>query len=356
MSEPSYGRLSALPLTVEKCDVAAREQNSNAWTRRTTVVRLLGLGQVGAGEDVNYDSDEQLRFQATWQKAVPDALQSQLPIRSTLGGFLQALNRVALFDGVEGRTDMRMYRRWAFESAALALALQQSETSLSEVLGRESKPVRFARSMGLAKTDPIGALRTWLDAEPELRFKLDYSEHWDDQVVAQLSDLGVVDVVDLKGLYRGSFQGPPASREGYERVVQGLPDVWIEDPEINEETAAVLMPAIDRITWDANLHSVQDLWQVQTEPKVVNIKPSRFGTLESLLAVYDYCEARGIRCYGGGQFELDVGRRHIQALASLFHPDMPNDVAPVDYHLSKPAAGLPRSPLPVEDCFAGTGF
>jgi len=32
-------------------------------------------------------------------------------------------------------------------------------------------------------------------------------------------------------------------------------------------------------------------------------------------------------------------------LASLFHPDAPNDVAPSAYNVSRPVAGLPQSPL-----------
>ena len=49
--------------------------------------------------------------------------------------------------------------------------------------------------------------------------------------------------------------------------------------------------------------------------------------------------------YGGGQFELGPGRGHIQYLASLFHPDTPNDVAPGDYNAPEVPAGLPDSPL-----------
>ena len=41
----------------------------------------------------------------------------------------------------------------------------------------------------------------------------------------------------------------------------------------------------------------------------------------------DYAGA-GAGAYGGGQFELGPGRGQIQHLASLFHPDAPNDVAP----------------------------
>jgi hypothetical protein len=78
---------------------------------------------------------------------------------------------------------------------------------------------------------------------------------------------------------------------------------------------------------------------------MVNIKPSRLGSLISLLGAYEYCRERGIGAYGGGQFELGPGRGQIQYLASLFHPDTPNDVAPVGYHAAEPPPGLPSSPL-----------
>jgi hypothetical protein len=76
--------------------------------------------------------------------------------------------------------------------------------------------------------------------------------------------------------------------------------------------------------------------------------------VNALLDAYDYLAERGIGAYGGGQFELGPGRGHIQYLASLFHPDTPNDVAPGGYNLSDPPAGLPTSPL--EPRLSGTGF
>jgi len=75
------------------------------------------------------------------------------------------------------------------------------------------------------------------------------------------------------------------------------------------------------------------------------VKTSRFGTVERLLECVEACEARVIRMYGGGQFELGVGRRHIQVLASLFYPDGPNDVAPGEYNTGSPRPGLLQSPL-----------
>jgi hypothetical protein len=87
---------------------------------------------------------------------------------------------------------------------------------------------------------------------------------------------------------------------------------------------------------------------------MVNVKPSRFGSVQALLAAYDYLAERGIGAYGGGQFELGPGRGHIQYLASLFHPDTPNDVAPSEFNLADPPPGLPESPL--EPRLSETGF
>jgi hypothetical protein len=116
----------------------------------------------------------------------------------------------------------------------------------------------------------------------------------------------------------------------------------------------VLRPYRDRITWDAIIHSVEDVEELPFPPKALNIKPSRFGPVRALFEAYDYCTERGIRMYGGGQFELGPGRGQIQALASLFHPDTPNDIAPGGYNDEDPAPGLPASPL--EPQLAPTGF
>ncbi|MFB6116348.1 MAG: hypothetical protein ABEK10_02440, partial [Candidatus Nanosalina sp.] len=67
-------------------------------------------------------------------------------------------------------------------------------------------------------------------------------------------------------------------------------------------------------------------------PDVLNIKPSRFGTVKSLLDTIRYCQKNDIQMYGGGQFELDTRRQHIHAVASIFYPESPNDVAPRVYN------------------------
>jgi len=90
---------------------------------------------------------------------------------------------------------------------------------------------------------------------------------------------------------------------------------------------------------------VADVRGLAFAPRVLNVKPSRLGDLRELFAFYDYCEEHQIGLYGGGQSELGVGRGQVQYLASLFHADAPNDVAPSAYNLSPPQPGLPGSPL-----------
>ena len=83
---------------------------------------------------------------------------------------------------------------------------------------------------------------------------------------------------------------------------------------------------------------------------------ARFGSVRRLFEAYDYAAERDMLLYGGGQFELGPGRDHIQHLASLFHPDGPNDVAPREYNAGGPRPGLPTSPLPARAHPAGLGW
>ena len=97
-----------------------------------------------------------------------------------------------------------------------------------------------------------------------------------------------------------------------------------------------------------------DILAAPVLPRTVNLKPSRFGSVEALFDAYEFCAERGMGAYGGGQYELGVGREQIQLLAAIFHPDAPNDIAPGGYDELDPEPGLPESPLAVRP--AETGF
>jgi O-succinylbenzoate synthase len=190
----------------------------------------------------------------------------------------------------------------------------------------------------------LGSVLRWLELYPDLRFKLDPDRDWTDGFVAQLSDAGVVDTVDFKGIYRGDF-GMPPDPELYTRIANAFPEAWLEDPALSRDTSRVLEPHRGRITWDAGIHEWSDVEALPFRPRCLNSKPSRFGSVRRLFDFYDACEREGIQLYGGGQFELGAGRAQIQRLASLFHADAPNDVAPSGFNATEPVAGLPVSPL-----------
>jgi hypothetical protein len=165
---------------------------------------------------------------------------------------------------------------------------------------------------------------------------------------------GAVESLDFKGHYVGSVVDVPPDPDLYARLLEAFPQTWIEDPHATPEIEALVAPHAERVSWDAPIHGVADIEDRPFPARMVNVKPSRIGSLHDLLETYAYCEGHGIGMYGGGQFELGVGRGHIQALASLFHPDGANDVAPGGFNDPEPPAGLPASPLPV--ALADVGF
>jgi hypothetical protein len=342
-----YDAVRDLRLEVDGYELQGLEvQARSDFLRKTTVIRLHGAGEEGIGEDVTYHGE------------LHDAQRARgavLPLSGawTLHRFSEHLATLQLFEQEPPMHAYLDYRRWAFESAALDLALRQAGTSLGEAVGREARPVSFVVSMGLGSPPETTRVHGWLELYPTLRFKLDANPEWSDELVAELVATEAVDSIDLKGQYRGTVVDTPADPALYRLVAEGLPSAWLEDPGLTDETIPVLEPHRDRITWDAIIHSVEDIESLPWPPRTVNVKPSRFGSVERLFAAYDHCEARGIGAYGGGQWELGPGRGQIQLLAALFHSDTPNDVAPREYNLG-PQPGLPASPLDVRP--RETGF
>jgi L-alanine-DL-glutamate epimerase-like enolase superfamily enzyme len=338
----TYPALASLPLEVEGYELEGLERGvSSDFLRRTTVIALHGGGETGLGEDVTYDGEEQERLHRAG--SVHDLAGSH-----TLDSFSELLGSLDLYpDGAPDHDDWRNYRRWAFESAALDLALRQAGRSLADVLSREPEPVSFVVSTRLGAPPQADRLRRLLAEYPGTRFKLDPTSDWDEALVRVLAALRAVDTLDLKGAYHGTVVDQPADPALYRLVADSFVQAWIEDPDLSSRDAdAALAPHRDRITWDAIIHSVADIEALPFAPHALNFKPSRFGSLRALLDGYDYCRAEGISIYGGGQFELGVGRGQIQYLASLFHPHGPNDVAPSGYNDPEPAPGLPVTPLP----------
>lgn len=344
----TWERLAGLELQVEDYTLEPLQATvSSEFERKSTVIRMRGAGHEGVGEDVTYDGVDHDILQA----AGPT-----LPLAGefTLGSFSERLSELSLFPEPPQREVSARYRTWAYESAALDLALRQAGQSLHEALARDPRPVRFVVSLRLGEPPTLEPLLARLDLYPGLRFKLDPTSSWDERLIGELVATGAVDSVDFKGYYVGSVVDQPADPVLYRRVAEAFPEAWIEDPALTAETDAVLAQHRARFSWDAPIHSIADIEALPYPPRMVNIKPSRLGGLRNLTDAYDYCAARGIGNYGGGQFELGPGRGQNQYLASLFHADAPNDVAPTGFNLPEPMPGLPGSPL--EPAPSASGF
>jgi L-alanine-DL-glutamate epimerase-like enolase superfamily enzyme len=351
----TWDLLAELPVEIDGYELAALGMRfSPEFERLTTEIVLRGGGEEGRGEDVVYDPDDHR------------ALRAAGPIHDlagsfTLGSLAERLDGLDLFgDHEPSRLESRDYRRWAFESAALDLALRQAGKSLGEVVGREPKPLNYVVSMRLAPMgsdgpDRIDRVLDVLARYPGTRFKLDPTNSWTPELIDQLVATGAVDSLDLKGRYKGTPVDVETNPDLYRSVAEAFPDAWLEDPDLDSpEAMAVLEPYRDRITWDAPIHSVADIEALPFPPKTVNVKPSRFGPLERLFAAYDYCDEHGIGAYGGGQSELGVGRDQIQYLVALMHPDTPNDTAPKEFNIPQVPDGLATSPIDLP--LAPTGF
>ena len=335
-----YEQVTDLPVHLEAFEMSRHERDtSSGFTRTTTVVSMHGSGETGRGEDVTYDGE-----------AHDELLDSspRFPITGTytVNEFSDLLTEIDLFHGTEpGQSVFRNYRRWAFESAVLDLALRQQDTNLADHLDRRYEPVRFVVSTRLEEPPTGDRILRWLDRDPAIEFKLDPTSDWTPAVIDRLAKTDAVCILDLKGQYHDTIVDQPADAELYENVLRGFPSAIVEDPALTEETTMLFEPAPERVAWDYPIRSVDTIESLPWTPTWLNIKPSRFGSIQQLFNTLDYCANRGIQLYGGGQFELAIGREHLHTLASLFYPDAPNDVAPTGYNDPDPRDDLPQSPL-----------
>ena len=184
------------------------------------------------------------------------------------------------------------YRRWAFESAALDLALRQAGRSSRSRRARAAP--RHFRDLEAPGRSAFGRpgqalARPLPDAPLQARP--------DQQLDGRARHRAGRDRGDRLGRSQGSVQGTvvdqPPDPELYRRVVEAFPDAWIEDPRGTDETRPILEPQAARITWDAPIHSIEDIEAVPWPPRTINIKPSRFGAVQRLFDAYDYCAEKG---------------------------------------------------------------
>ncbi len=343
-----WPRLAGLPLVVEAVGYdRLHAVLAYGFERITTHVRLVGAGTDGLGEDVSVFEEDGTALHET-RPALP------LEGEWTLEGFCEHLGTLELWSEPPEWDAARGMRTWAFESAALDLALRQAGRPLHDVLGLEPQPLRFVNSLGLGDEPSIEPVRRRLARAPSVRFKLDAQATWSAALVGEVAATWAVDTIDFKGQYGLEVEDAEALVALYDRVVAAFPDAYLEDPHDLPGIAERLGDHLDRVSYDAPLRSAEDIGATPLAARVVNVKPSRIGGLRALFEVYARCASERRPMYGGGMGELGVGRGQIELLASLLHPDGPNDVAPSAYNEDDPAGGLPPSPLAPRP--AATGF
>ncbi|WP_280587589.1 hypothetical protein [Halorubrum sp. Boch-26] len=335
----AYERIAELSVTIESVD---RRRYTGATTsgfeRTTTEFRLSGDGVVGRGEDVTYETEDH------------DALVGTDPIdiegEWTIDELSARLGDEDLFaHEPPSREQFRNYRRWAVESAALDLALRQRDESLGEYLGIDPEPVRFVVSTRLGEPPTTDRVEELLELDDELEFKLDPTPDWPEGAFATLRETEAVRILDLKGWYEDTDVDAEADPELYRDVFAAFPTAIVEDPAFTPETRPLVEPQADRLSFDYPIDGVESLESLPVDPGHCNIKPSRFGTLESLFETIAHCQNEGIDLYSGGQFELASGRTAIQTLAALFYPDGPNDAAPRPFNDPEASPPYPKSPI-----------
>jgi len=338
MTDSLWSRVADLPLTIDAHAVERLEAPAPN-ERVTYLVRLRGGDAEGLGEDVGGDmADPDGAFLA----AAPSLALAGAWTLATLYEHLAGLD---LWPEPPEWDMARRWRRWAFESAALDLALAQAGLGLGEALGREPAPVRFVNSLGLGDPPVFATVGRRLERYPALRFKLDAQASWSPSLAAEVAATGAVEVIDFKGRYGIPVEDEFALLAMYEAVLDRFPDAILEDPHDRPDVAALIEPHAARVSFDAPIATAADIAATPFGARTVNVKPSRIGGVRPLLEIYEHCERNGVRMYGGGMGEVGVARGQIELLAALFHPDAPNDVAPSAYNMADVAAGLPESPL-----------
>lgn len=304
--ESLWSRLAGLALIVEGCKYDRLHATfAYEFERVTTQVRLVGAGTDGLGEDVSVFREDGTALHET---------RPSLPLEGewTLASFCDHLAALELWPESPAWDGARRFRNWAFESAALDLALRQAGRSLHDVLGLTPQPVRFVNSLGLGKRPSIEPVRRRLARSPGVRFKLDAEATWGPALVEEVAATGAVDTIDFKGQYGFEVKDPEALAALYDEVLAAFPDAYLEDPHDLPEIAQRLGDHLERVSYDAPIRDAEDIGATPLAARIVNVKPSRIGSLRRLFDVYARCARERRPMYGGGMGELGVGRGQIE--------------------------------------------
>ena len=115
------------------------------------------------------------------------------------------------------------------------------------------------RRLRQEKPSTIEPLLARLDRYPTLRFKLDPSNDWDDELIAALVADRRGRLARPQGLLQRHAVDVETDPELYAKLIEAFPEAWLEDPDVTDETRPILEPVSERLTWDAPIHSIADI-------------------------------------------------------------------------------------------------
>jgi hypothetical protein len=143
---------------------------------------------------------------------------------------------------------------------------------------------------------------------------------------------GAVDTIDLKGQYGFEVKDPEALAALYDQVLAAFPDAYLEDPHDLPEIKQRLGDHLDRVSQDAPIRDVENIGTTPLAPRIVNVKPSRIGSLRRLFGVYARCARERRPTYWRWHGRAGRGPRADRAACRFVPRRCANDVAPSAYN------------------------
>ena len=123
-----FEQVADLPIEIDGYELTELDKTfPSGFTRPSTLVTLKGGGLEGRGEDVVYHDLDHFAH----RDAGPI---HDLTGPATLGELCELIGGLDLFPAPPIQDFSRLYRRWAYESAALDLALRQAGKPLHDCL------------------------------------------------------------------------------------------------------------------------------------------------------------------------------------------------------------------------------
>ena len=245
------------------------------------------------------------------------------------------------------------YRRWAFESAALDLALRQAGRSLADAVERKAGPVGSSCRWASAIRRAWARVRGWLEPIQACSSSSTRGAR-DENLVAELAELGCVESSTSRVSTAARSVDQPPDPRLYRLLVEGFPEAFIEDPALTAETrdpgAASRPRHLGRDHPLGRGHRGAALPAPDDQHQAVAVR-ERCGGCSTRTTTARSRES-GRTAAASSSSALGAARSSTSPRSSI--PTRPTTSRPRDFNLPQPRPGLPTSPL--EPALEPTGF